>query len=145
MFVRQGNKLVNVASATTIDIGPLGTRGKRQLTLRDAKGNVLAETNDDILPALENPDHSVIIAGPVTVVVIDDAGTVTWASVIAWRLAPHSSTGDPIFAVSRPEGHMFMVTKDGALLGLGGKMFKSIDAAVKTIQAAASLASVEIQ
>ena len=43
------------------------------------------------------------------------------------------------------ECHTVMVTKDGALLGLGGKMFKSIDAAVKTIQAAASLASVEIQ
>jgi hypothetical protein len=138
MFVLDRNIYFNTDHAVTGKI--VESRGMRAVSLRDARDNEITVVREEAL----NPP-AVLIAGPVTVVFIDDDGTVTWASVIAWRLAPHCSTGSPVFAESPPRGHMFMVTKDNAVIGLGGRIFKSIEAATKAIQTAASLATLEVQ
>ena len=146
MFVRQGDKLINVGAAASIDIGPVNTRGKRPLTLRDARGDVLAVTNDDVLPAIENTEReAILIAGPVNAAFVDDDGSVSWAVIIGWRVHADSSIGSPVFAESPPHGHMFMMVQGGGLIGLGGKMFKNLAEATKAIQAAASLATLEVQ
>jgi hypothetical protein len=139
MFIRNGSKFFNLDRAVTGEA--VESRGGERVRLFNERNDVLGIVD----PADLIERETVLIAGPVSVVFIDDDGTVTWASVIAWRLAPHSSTGEPVFAESPPRGHMFMVTKDNAVIGLGGRMFKNLEAAVKAIQAAASLATLEVQ
>jgi hypothetical protein len=136
MFVRNGNRLVNLGLVATAEVGPVNTRGVAPITLRTASGaevGVVRECDID-LESLTAP----VVASAAEAVFIDQlTGAARWVPIIGWRLLRQGA--EPVFGASkpgalRPGGIMFLRTADGALIGAGNR-FDSLDSAKAAVTA----------